>query len=188
MVKTKDTFIRTFTGKMFSPRRMEEHNYDIRDIAHALSLTCRYNGHCKAFYSVAEHSCKIHDFVSSKAKYYGLMHDASEAYLSDIPKPIKILLPDYEEMETRLSNVITKSFLVPYDDNIYREVKNADKRIVFNEMLKVFPDASRETEMIGAALSGVEIECWDPRRAELEFLDRFKTIIDKSAKKMKGES
>lgn len=170
--------IQTHTGKYWSVHQMGVHNYDIRDIAHALSLTCRYNGHCNFFYSVAEHCCKISDYVSKDAKLFGLLHDASEAYLGDIPKPIKKHCEDYLKMEKRLEDFIFSSFLkgVQYTDEIVKKVKAVDKRIVNNEMLVLMPVNSLKSARIQKALNGIEIECWDPRRAELEFLERYKEL------------
>lgn len=109
-------YITTATGKHFNPIEPEEEKLDIRDIAHALSLICRANGHVKTFYSVAQHS--IACYREAQARGYAekiqkacLLHDASEAYLSDVIRPIKGLLSEYLIVEEQLQDMIWKKFL-----------------------------------------------------------------------------
>ena len=92
--------ILTFTGKHFDPTNPEENLIDLSDIGHALSLICRGNGHVKYFYSVAQHS--IACCQEAQARGYSdrvqlacLLHDASEAYMSDVTRPVKALLTEY---------------------------------------------------------------------------------------------
>lgn len=82
-------WIQTFTGKRFFPLDPKTEDVDIQDIAHALSLLCRFNGHCNQFYSVAQHSVLVSKLVAPEHRLAALLHDATEAYLSDIPRPIK---------------------------------------------------------------------------------------------------
>ena len=79
---------------------------DIRDIAHALSLTCRFGGHCRTFYSVAEHSIRVALELPEWAKLFGLLHDAHEAYLHDVPSPIKRDIQGYREIADIVQNAI----------------------------------------------------------------------------------
>ena len=83
------TWIQTYTGKKFNFSQILLHDFCIEDIAHALSNRCRFNGHCIAFYSVAEHSIAVSRIAPSEVKLHCLLHDAAEAYLPDIPSPIK---------------------------------------------------------------------------------------------------
>src|SRR5271156_4912831 len=80
-------WIQTFTGKKFYPFNPKPQDIDIRDIAHALSNICRFTGHTKRFYSVAEHSRNVAKLVPAHMKLQALLHDASEAYLCDIARP-----------------------------------------------------------------------------------------------------
>lgn len=95
-------WIETFTGKRVNPMHLDEELIDIVDIAHSLALQCRFVGHCLVFYSVAEHSILVADTVAKiRLSYVGtkedanktllaaLLHDAAEAYLGDIARPIK---------------------------------------------------------------------------------------------------
>src|SRR5690606_22430694 len=88
----------------------------IEDIAHALSLKCRYNGHCNRFYSVAEHSWLMSSlFVEPELRRAALLHDAAEAYLCDLPSPIKhsVYMSDFREIEDDVQFVIYKKFGLP---------------------------------------------------------------------------
>lgn len=96
----------------------------IEDIAHALSHQCRFSGHLKKFYSVAQHSVYVASIVSDENKFDALMHDASEAYLLDIPTPIKAKLEHYKTLEANLMKVIAQKFSFNYPFDI--EVKKAD--------------------------------------------------------------
>jgi hypothetical protein len=91
-------------------------HFDIRDIAHALSLTGRYNGHSKHFYSVAEHSLMVADLMEGLGlgdPREGLLHDATEAYLSDVPAPFKQFLPDWKKIDDRLDSALREQFQLP---------------------------------------------------------------------------
>ena len=109
-------YITTFTGKHFDPTKPDMDQVDIRDIAHALSLTCRGNGHVKTFFSVAQHC--INCALEAEARGYSrevilacLIHDASEAYMSDVPRPFKKSLPKYRQAEEKLLEMIYGKFL-----------------------------------------------------------------------------
>lgn len=108
--------ITTFTGKHFDPTAPDMTKVDIRDIAHALSLTCRGNGHVKTFFSVGQHC--INCALEAEARGYSarialacLLHDASEAYMSDVPRPFKQSLPEYRKAEEWLLELIYAKFL-----------------------------------------------------------------------------
>lgn len=118
-------YIRTFTGIYLNPFDIKEEDIDIRDIAHALSLICRFGGHCKKFYSVAEHCIMVSYNLPEHLRFEGLMHDASEAYLVDMPSPIKEKLPEYKVVETNIMNVVAKKFGISWP--VCEEVKKADR-------------------------------------------------------------
>jgi hypothetical protein len=82
----------TYNGHKFDPMNVGLETIDINDIAHALSLLCRFNGHIKELYSVAQHCVLMSEQVEPKYAFHALLHDAAEAYVSDVPRPFKPLI------------------------------------------------------------------------------------------------
>ena len=126
----------TYTGKLVDLQNPERASIDIEDIAHALSQLCRFAGHTNRFYSVAQHSIIVAQNVSPQHTLYGLLHDAAEAYMVDMPKPLKDMLPEYKVIEKRLETVIFKRFGL-YDAVIPNEVDAIDKRLVYTEAIEL---------------------------------------------------
>ncbi|MBQ2358526.1 MAG: hypothetical protein II395_07260, partial [Ruminococcus sp.] len=123
------SYITTVTGKHFYPLNPDQQNIDIEDIAHALSLICRANGHFRHFYSVAQHSLACAEEAAARghslAVVHGcLLHDASEAYLCDVTRPVKKHIPAYLQAEEKLQAVIWKRF-------IGRELTEAEQAQIF---------------------------------------------------------
>ncbi len=106
---TKDC-VRTFTGIYMNVFDPKPEMICIEDIAHGLSHQCRFAGHTKEFYSVAQHSIHVCEIASVELKLQALLHDASEAYLCDIPGPIKKRLPEYCKIENNLMKMIASKF------------------------------------------------------------------------------
>mgnify|MGYP005850916999 FL=1 len=104
------SWIQTYTGRMFWPMRPRVEDLDIRDIAHSLAMQCRFNGHCRVFYSVAEHCVRVSRILPQELAAWGLLHDAAEAYMSDLPRPVKQSLPEFAAAEERLLQVVADRF------------------------------------------------------------------------------
>jgi len=145
-------YITTYTGEDFSPLEPDANQIYIEDIAHALSLLCRANGHFIRFYSVAQHCINC----AAEAKARGLsvrvqmaclLHDASEAYLSDITRPVKKHLSEYLKIEKRLQGMIYRKFLgAPLSDEETAYIDQIDRDILvceFNALMrkKVFDES-----------------------------------------------
>lgn len=131
-------WIQTYTGRRIWPLdpRIEEINID--DIAHSLSMQCRFNGHTKHFYSVAEHCCHVHDLVAAPWQRGALLHDASEAYLCDLPRPLKRsegFAEQYLEAETRLMGVIAERYRIIWP--LVKGIHEADNRLLATEALQL---------------------------------------------------
>jgi uncharacterized protein len=127
-------FIQTFTGISYYPVDPRPLEVDIRDIAHALSLLCRYTGHCKFFYSVAEHSLLVADackIYGPEIEFEGLMHDAAEAYVNDLSRPLKASLRDYRIAEDLNDLMVRTRFDIPLKHT--PQVKHADNDILHCE-------------------------------------------------------
>ncbi|MDO5520825.1 MAG: phosphohydrolase [bacterium] len=139
------SFITTFTGKKFDPVHPEVELIDIRDIAHALSMLCRANGHVKHFYTVGQHSLACYHEAeargySEKIKMACLLHDASEAYLSDVTRPIKKTLPEYLVVEDKLQTVIWNKYLAsPLTEEEEKKVFEIDDDMLDYEFKHLMP-------------------------------------------------
>ena len=123
--------ITTYTGKHFELLNPDPEKILIEDIAHALSLICRGNGHVKTFWSVGQHCiCCAQEArargYSERVALAALLHDASECYMSDIPRPFKQDLPEYREREDRLIRMVYEKFLgsalTPEEEALVKEV------------------------------------------------------------------
>jgi hypothetical protein len=138
----KIDWLQTYTGKMFWPLNPRVEDICIEDIAHALSLICRYNGHSKYFFSVAQHSVIVSRHVSKENALWGLLHDVAEAYIGDLPSPIKNCLPEYVKLEERILKTIAKKFDLHHD--MPEEVKRADAAVLAAEMKVLMGKPPRE--------------------------------------------
>lgn len=140
------SYITTVTGKHFDPVEPDESLIDVYDIAHSLSLICRANGHFKRFYSVAQHSLACAKEAQARgfsdAIVLGcLLHDASEAYLSDVTRPVKALLPRYLETEEKLQNVIWEHFIRrPLTPEEKKKVFDIDDAMLSMEFRALMPE------------------------------------------------
>ena len=142
------SYITTYTGKHFDPTKPDMSLVDIRDIAHALSLTCRGNGHVKTFFSVGQHCINaareaIARGYSERVILACLIHDASEAYMSDVPRPFKRALPEYMEAEDQLLELIYEKFL---GSRLNAEeqglVKNIDNDLLYYDLKELLNETS----------------------------------------------
>ncbi|MCL1880934.1 MAG: HD domain-containing protein [Oscillospiraceae bacterium] len=131
--------ITTFTGEDLTPVTPNASQIHIKDIAHALSLMCRANGHFKHFFSVAQHSINCAKEAKSRGlseriQLACLLHDASESYLSDITRPVKPHLPKYLEIEEGLQNAIYEKYLkTPLSEGEQNQVKQIDDDMLVHE-------------------------------------------------------
>ena len=143
--------IMTFSKKMFDPLNPDPALIDITDIAHALSMLCRANGHFPTFYSVCQHS--INCMREAEARGYSarvqlacLLHDASEAYLSDVTRPVKAELPRYKEIEAPLQDAIWNKWLdAPLDAQELRQVFEIDDAVLLHEFLEIMGERIADT-------------------------------------------
>lgn len=111
------TRIQTFTGEWITPLDPPHGNINIVDIAHSLAMTCRFSGHCRRFYSVAEHSIIVSEMAEQESKElarWGLLHDASEAYLPDVARPIKSFFAGFKQWEESLLQAVADTFNLPW--------------------------------------------------------------------------
>jgi uncharacterized protein len=172
-------WIITYTGKKFYHLTPKPEMVDILDIAHALSNIGRWTGHTRYFYSVAQHSVYASHITAPEFAFDALMHDASEAYLGDLNRPLKHFTqagPAYLEIEAQVEQVIFEKFGVRFP--LPEEVKEADTKMLYAEkaqLMRVTEATQYEAKKWGRdeTEADVAIERWGPRRSEREFLMRF---------------
>lgn len=175
----------TSSGNYFDYDDIENSQVYIFDIASSLANTCRFAGHCR-FYSVAEHCCHCFDHASQE---YGdrhpallaiLMHDAAEAYVGDLPKPLKNILPSFSVIENKIDAKIRRQYSIVNTWDWL--VKELDRRALFTEKMHLFPmDKSDWGGFEGwneSKLLSCKIQNWEPRKACSEFLNRFTLITE----------
>ena len=136
-------YIHTYSGKKFCPLDPKIEDIDINDISHALSLMTRANGHYKYFYSVAQHSINCYKEAvarnySKKVQLACLLHDASEAYISDITRPVKKNLSEYRVIEKNIQDKIYRKFLgEDLNENEIKFIGDIDDCILHFEFIEL---------------------------------------------------
>jgi len=164
-------FIHTWTGGVFYLTDPRPEEVFIEDIAHALSLQCRFNGHIAEHYSVAEHSIMVSNIAEEETKDYqlaltALLHDSAEAYLGDVVSPLKKLLPEYRVFEALVESCVALRFSLsyPFPEVIHR----ADKKALEQEFRFLAPFTKAGEYSFCPLL---------PKSAEKEFLARYEALM-----------
>lgn len=182
VVENSQIWYQTYTGVKFNPIYCGPEDIRIEDIAHALANYPRFGGHTRYVYSVAQHSCLVHDKMprdeslrSRMLRLQALLHDATEAYLGDVVKPLKELLPEYKAMERRLEKMIFYMHKLP--DRLEPEVKAADLTALATEKRDLLYNGP-----VWEALAGIEpwpetVVPWQSPVAKEQFLARYYTLV-----------
>lgn len=169
--------IRTFTGKYFWPLDPCPNEVDIRDIAHHLSNICRFTGAVSRFFSVGQHSVHVSEqFDRFPKNMQGLLHDASEAYICDVARPVKEMIPEYREIEDRIMFTIAEKFELPWPFPV--AIKNADTRMLLTEKRDLMNHVDDRDAHMYYRNDGLEpypdkLRPWTPSTSEEMFLARF---------------
>lgn len=179
MQLSKGDWFETYTGKCFDILNLTEDMIDIVDIAHALSNTGRFNGHGSGFLSVAEHSWQVSYLCDDPLA--GLLHDGSEAYLTDVVSPIKPYLTGYKPLEDKVMHVIAKKYGFQYP--LSKDIKIADATALSTEANAMIrsrgdtwawdvwsPTGERPNK------NAFVVWGWSPKLAEEMFLKRFNEL------------
>lgn len=166
------SWILTARGKHFDYLDPRAEDIDILDIAQALASECRFAGHTRAFYSVAQHAWLTSQIVPAEHALEALLHDAAEAYCKDIPQPLKLLLADYRDIEARVDGAIRAAFGLPLA--MHSTVKRADLILLATERRDLMPADDTPWQI----LDGIDplprkITAMQPARAQAVFLKRY---------------
>jgi hypothetical protein len=181
----KGDWLQTFTGRAYWPLDPRVEDINIEDVAHGLSNMCRFGGQCRNFYSVAEHSVHVSRWMENyyqapKLLLYALLHDASEAYLVDVPRPIKVHLENYKTLEALNMSVILKAFRI--EPSLCPDGFESTLHLVDNQVLVaeknalLLPPPLPWTWAKQIMPADVEISCYGPDSAKSMFLSRFSEL------------
>jgi uncharacterized protein len=167
-------YLVTYTGKKFFPMDVQARDIDVLDIAHALANMCRFGGHTSQFYSVAQHSVLVSLILPDDLKLRGLLHDASEAYLVDVPRPLKKIadFSAYRRIERETQGVIYRKFGIndPAEPQL---IHDADNLALATEARDLMGDPSWAKDMEKLKL---KIVPWSPENAEFRFMKKFEEL------------
>lgn len=177
-MRSIDSSILTHSGIYFDLLDPKPADVSILDIARALSHLCRYTGHTRTHYSVAEHCVRMSHLVTPQRAFAALLHDAAEAYVGDVARPLKRLLPHYISIEHRVQAAVFRAFGL--DDWLPRQVQDADRYMLAWERRDLMPEQAMEWP----ACRGVTLEAapvivpWSADEAMERYLDRFHELFD----------
>ncbi len=165
-------WILTHTGKRFDLFEPDVDMIDPRDIAHSLAHLCRFNGHTREFYSVAQHSCLVADLVPAEHKLAALLHDATEAYLGDMTRPLKEWMPYYRGFEDVIWGRICERFGL--EIGLPASVHQADLIALTTERRDLMPpDPDPWDFLVGIEPAPERIRPWSPTEARLAYHQRL---------------
>jgi 5'-deoxynucleotidase YfbR-like HD superfamily hydrolase len=176
-------YIHTHGGRFYIDKDCRE--FKIKAIAGGLARVYRWNGQVSEFISVAEHSVMVSTLLwqrgeTHRVQLLGLLHDACEAYIGDVPGPFKALLPDYERLEEELTTQILQEFVdQAWQGPLPTVVKSADWEALYIEARRLKIPNIEEWPRFAefpAKFWHPSLQFWNPEKAEKAFLDRFKTL------------
>lgn len=181
MTERRGDWFQTFTGRTFYVLDPRAEDVDLGDIAHALSRICRFGGHCRDFYSVAQHSVIVSKLVRPHLALAGLLHDAEEAYTGDVIRPLKYGLrastTAFDDIAEAITRAIAQRFGLPEAVLDDAEIKHADNIALSTERRDLLVPTGRKWKTDELFPPDAErIVALDRNQAELAFLARFKVL------------
>ena len=168
------SYIETFSGKQIDFFDPKPDQIELTDIALGLSRLPRFSGQTHEFYSVAQHSLNVCDILPTKYKLQGLMHDAAEAYIGDMPTPFKRNIPEFVELEKRIWWAICQKFGLSYE--LDPLVKRADSTMLVSERDVLKPAVTDWGEYEDNLCVPVGNRNYDQQVVYGKFIQRFKEL------------
>lgn len=168
------------SGRYFDLAAPRPEDVTIEDIAGALSKICRFGGQTPRFYTVAEHCCHCYDAALSdglglEIAKLALLHDAAEAFVGDVVKPLKIMLIDFGLIESGVQSAIEHAFNIVWDVEKIAAVKRLDMEMLIAERLEIFGDDGVQwSGQDQVTRRDLHVEGWGPDQAEAQFMWRAK--------------
>lgn len=164
--------ITTYSGFHYNLAEPDPETISIVDIAHSLSAINRFGGHSRIPYSVAEHSWHVSYLVPEEHALAALLHDAHEAYVIDMPSPLKVLVPSYKDIEKINETAVHEKFGIPIENHF--SIKNADIAMLLAEADQLLENRLLFDDVFpGISSANVTIKNWAPPLMKRLFLDRF---------------
>lgn len=175
-------YVSTYLGNRFYPLEPRIDAVAIEDIAHGLAYQCRFNGQTCEFYSIAQHSLVVSRLVPEHLRFAALMHDAAEAYLGDMVKPLKVLLPQFAQIEEKVGGIIADTFAIDFSD--YAPIKRADLIALATEKRDLMPHSTERWAYLDDIQPLADpIRAMDPASAKLAFLAAFRELSEPARKR-----
>ena len=174
-------YLQTVSGRWVNPFDPDPSQLDAGDIARALANQCRFGGHSRVFYSVAQHSVIVAELVEQRGGdvedvFAALMHDATEAYLGDMPHPLKHRSPlgaAFKEAEDHLEQAIRERFRIKTD---VPEIKRVDRALLATERRAFSAEDWHWPELEGVEPLDLELTAWSPDEAARAFAERYAVL------------
>ena len=182
----EDVWVLTGHGKRFYLAEPDASLIDINDIANTLANICRFNGRTRSFYSVAQHSILVSE-ICADDPLAGLLHDAAEAYIGDVIRPLKKLLKGVTEIETAITREIGRALNVDFERLRHARIKHADRVALATEIRDLMPDWPENTEPRSEP-EPRRIVPLRPRLARKAFLDRYRALSRVASKRASSGS
>lgn len=195
MNRNRGDWIQTYSGRAYHPFDPDPDEVALIDIAHGLAYSCRFNGQCRSFYSIAEHSVHVADFMFSEfgvpdAALAGLLHDAAEAYIGNVVRPIKRRLQLFKEIERINMIAIYNGLNIPVDAGLWADQTAAADLVILaaerRDLMTTPPMPWESIEMVEPV--GTRIYPIGPAEAERQWLDRFDGLMGHFGSKRSSES
>ena len=182
-------WFQTYSGIAFHLLDPRPEEICIEDIAHHLSLQCRYNGAIREFYSVGQHSVLCGRYLRAQTRNieggrWGLLHDAAEAYVGDMVRPLKMAMPTFKAAELRIMEQVAVRFGLPWPEPEY--VARVDARMLMTEMRDLMAVPPQPWDCTAKPLNS-KIEGWPPAYAEEAFLELYHELWPDPSKAFRGQ-